>query len=309
MGADRPALPERSALPLAESQLARAEQSGDDAMSRPVPYTAGVRTSTMHTLRELMRTRKILAVLIRRDLKLRYADSMLGYVWTVLEPLMMGSIYWFVFTVIFHRTVGAEPYIIFLLSGLLPFMWFTNGINEGIQSLASQRRLIASTSLPRQIWVLRSTGAKSVEFLLSIPVLALFALFYRPQFDLQLVLFPVGFLIQLMLLLGLALLFSPITMLVRDVEPLIRVATRALFYASPIIYSLNDVVVTSLPPVVVGLYKFNPLTGILECYRAGFFPGPVHWDAILAAAAISAAILAIGWTVFGRMERQVLKEV
>lgn len=278
-------------------------------MSRPASYVAGTRTSTVHTLRELARTRKILAVLIRRDLKLRYADSMLGYVWTVLEPLMMGSIYWFVFTVIFHRTVGAEPYIIFLLSGLLPFMWFTNGINEGIQSLASQRRLIASTSLPRQIWVLRSTGAKGVEFLLSIPVLAVFALFYRPQFDLQLVLFPVGILIQLVLLLGLALLFSPITMLVRDVEPLIRVATRALFYASPIIYSLNDVVVTTLPSVVVGLYKFNPLTGILECYRAGFFPGPVYWDAILAAAAIAAVTLVIGWTVFGRMERQVLKEV
>lgn len=278
-------------------------------MSRPATYVAGTRSSAVQTLRELVRTRKILAVLIRRDLKLRYADSMLGYVWTVLEPLMMGSIYWFVFTVIFHRTVGHEPYIVFLLSGLLPFMWFTNGINEGIQSLASQRRLIASTSLPRQIWVLRSTGAKAVEFLLSIPVLAVFAIFYRPQFDLQLVLFPVGILIQLMLLLGLGLLFSPITMLVRDVEPLIRVGTRALFYASPIIYSLSDVVVTSLPPVVVGLYKFNPLTGILECYRAGFFPGPVYWDAILVAAAISAAVLVIGWTVFGRMERQVLKEV
>ena len=81
----------------------------------------GDRRRTGNTLAELYVTRSILAVLIRRDLKLRYADSMLGYVWTVLEPLMMGSIYWFVFTMIFHRNVGAEPYIIFLLAGLLPW--------------------------------------------------------------------------------------------------------------------------------------------------------------------------------------------
>ena len=278
-------------------------------MSSTRTAVGGDRRTTGRALAELIRTRKILAVLIRRDLKLRYADSMLGYVWTVLEPLMMGSIYWFVFTMIFHRSVGAEPYIIFLLAGLLPWMWFTNGLNEGIRSLTSQRRLIASTSLPRQIWVLRSTGAKGVEFLLSLPVLAAFCLFYRPQFDVQLVLFPLGILIQLMLLLGLALLLSPITMLVRDVEPLVRVGTRALFYASPIIYSLNDVLVTSLPSFVIGLYTLNPLTGILECYRAGFFPGPVHWGAILAAALFAVLALVLGWTVFSRMERQVLKEI
>jgi ABC-2 type transport system permease protein len=248
-------------------------------------------------------------VLIRRDLKLRYADSMLGYVWTVLEPLMMGSIYWFVFTIIFQRSVGAEPYIIFLLAGLLPWMWFTNGLNEGIRSLTSQRRLIASTSLPRQIWVLRSTGAKGVEFLLSLPVLVVFALVYRPEIDAQLVLFPLGILIQLMLLIGLALLLAPITMLVRDVEPLVRVGTRALFYASPIIYGLGDVLVTSLPPFVIGLYTLNPLTGILECYRAGLFPGPVHWGSVLAAALIAVLTLVVGWIVFARMERQVLKEI
>lgn len=278
-------------------------------MSRTRTAAGGDRSTTGRTLAELFRTRSILAVLIRRDLKLRYADSMLGYVWTVLEPLMMGSIYWFVFTIIFQRSVGAEPYIVFLLAGLLPWMWFTNGLNEGLQSLTSQRRLIASTSLPRQIWVLRSIGAKGMEFLLSLPVLAVFCLFYRPQLDLQLVLFPLGILIQLTLLLGLALLLAPITMLVRDVEPLVRVGTRALFYASPIIYSLNDVLVTSLPPFVIGLYTFNPLTGILECYRAGFFPGPVHWGAVAAAAVIAVLTLVVGWTVFARMERQVLKEI
>lgn len=272
-------------------------------------YVAGARRTTTQIILDLVRTRKILGVLIRRDLKLRYADSMLGYVWTVLEPLMMGSIYWFVFTIIFQRSVGAEPYIIFLLAGLLPWMWFTNGLNDGARSLDTQRRLIASTSLPRQIWVLRSTGSKCVEFLLSIPVLGLFLLFYPPQFDAQLLLAPLGFLIQLTLLLGLGFLLAPITLLVRDVEPLIRVATRALFYASPIIYSLNDVLIASMPAAVLTLYKFNPITGIMECYRAGFFTGPVHLDVILIAAGIAVFTLVIGWGTFRRMEHQVLKEI
>ena len=71
------------------------------------------------------------------------------------EPLLMGAIYWFVFTKIFERKIGGEPYIIFLLAAMLPWMWFSSGLTEGAKALRSQRRLVASTPLPRQIWVLR----------------------------------------------------------------------------------------------------------------------------------------------------------
>src|SRR5690625_5578909 len=77
----------------------------------------------------------------------------------------MGAIYWFVFTKIFERKIGGEPYIIFLLAAMLPWMWFSSGLTEGAKALRSQRRLVASTPLPRQIWVLRSVGAKGMEFL------------------------------------------------------------------------------------------------------------------------------------------------
>src|SRR5690606_41797858 len=96
---------------------------------------------------------------------------------------------------------------------------------------------------------------------------------------------------------------------VRHVEPLMQLGTLALFFAIPIIYSMHEVLVTSLPSSVNWQYTNNPLTGILECYRAGFFPGPVHWGAILAAPPIAVLALAMGWTVFSRMERQVLKEI
>lgn len=278
-------------------------------MSRPQSTAAGTRRRTRSILRELWRARSVLWVLIRRDLKLRYADSVLGYVWTVLEPLMMGTIYWFVFTKIFHRSVGEDPYIIFLLTGLLPWMWFTNALNEGAKAITSQRRLVASTALPRQIWVLRTEGAKALEFLFSLPVLGLFLLFYPPQYDAQLLLLPLGILVQLLLLMGLGLLLAPVTMLVRDVEPIIRIATRALFYASPIIYSYQDVIAARLPAVLRTIYALNPVTGIMECFRAGFFAGPVQSGVIVSAAIFSLVVFVLGWVVFVRLEHRMLKEV
>ncbi len=279
-------------------------------MSSPrTSFVAGRKRTTPEIVRELWRTRRTLWILIRRDLKVRYADSVLGYLWSVLEPLLMSIIYWFVFTVIFHRSVGEDPYIVFLLSGLLPWMWFTTGLTEGSKALRSQRRLIASTALPRQIWVLRSVGAMTVEFLFSVPVFVLFMLVYRPDFNLRLLLIPIGLVIQLTLLLGLGYLLAPITMLFRDTEPVIRLVNRALFYASPIIYSFDDVMGASMPGALKILYELNPVTGIMQCYRAGFFPVATNYQVIAIAAVIAAVTLAVGWFAFMRMERAVLKEI
>lgn len=278
-------------------------------MSGPVQNRAGSSRGTIHVVRELIATRSILWVLVKRDLKLRYAGSMLGWVWTVLEPLLMAGIYWFVFTQIFTRSVGQDPYIIFLLAGLLPWFWFTNGLTQGTEALLSQRRLLASTSLPRQIWVLRSVGAKGCEFLFSVPVFLIFLIFYRPTFDGELWLIPVGIALELVLLTGLGLLLSPIMVLVRDLKPIIRLVTRAMFYASPVIYSYHDIVAANLPDVLVILYSLNPVTGIMECYRAGFFPDQTQYAAILIAVGIAVVTLVVGWFSFMRLEPRVLKEI
>jgi ABC-2 type transport system permease protein len=264
-------------------------------MSTGISHVAGSKRTTAQIVRELWATRKILGVLIRRDLKLRYANSALGWVWTVLEPLMMASIYWFVFTLIFHRSVGEEPYIIFLLAGLLPWFWFTNGLTKGSEALMDQRKLIRSTALPRQIWVLRSVGAKGSEFLLSIPVFVLFLLIYRPTFDSEMILIPLGIVLELILLTGLGLLLAPIMLLLRDVQPLVRIATRAMFYASPVIYEY--------------VYMINPLSGRMECYRSGFFPYQANYQAIGISAAVSVFTLVVGWFVFKRLESRMLKEI
>ena len=144
------------------------------------------------------RRRGLVWTLVQRDLRVRYSRSLLGYVWTVLDPLLMASVYFVVFTFIFKAggRVADKPYFLYLLSGLLAWQWFTGGVNDTAKSLIQEARLVRSTNLPREIWVIRCVVAKGVEFVLSLPVLVGFVLYYlvrgRVELDWELVLVPPG---------------------------------------------------------------------------------------------------------------------
>lgn len=262
----------------------------------------------LERVRAIVRDRSTLWLLIKRDIKVRYSDSVLGYMWSVLDPLLMSLIYWFVFTQIFDRKVGGEPYIIFLLVALLPWMWFTTGLSEGSKALQTQARLVRSTAIPREIWVLRSVFAKGIEFGFSLPVLAIFMFFYRPEFNQFIWLFLVGILLQFVLLTGVSLFLAPLVVLLKDLEPLIRIGLRFLFYASPVIYGMADVI-DMLPEKLQLVYLLNPMSGIFSSYRSGFFLSEQYWPAIGMAAVISFVTLIAGWWVFAKLERTVLKEM
>ncbi len=246
-------------------------------------------------------------LLSARDLKVRYSTSALGYVWSVLDPLVMSVIYWFVFTLVFQRDgIGGEPYIVFLLAGLLPWVWFNSSVSDFTKAFKRDAKLVRSTAIPRSIWVGRIVLSKGVEFLFSIPVLIPFALFARPQVQWNplILLFPLGVLLQTVLLVGLGLLVAPLCALWGDLERTTRLILRALFYASPIIYGLSD-----LPSPFRELALFNPLSGIFTLYRSGMFPEEWNLPAVGVAAAISLAFLALGVVVFRRLEPAVLKEL
>lgn len=260
-------------------------------------------------VRGIWASRKTLWLLVRRDLKVRYAGSVLGYVWTFLDPLLMSMVYWFVFTQIFHRSVGQDPYIIFLLSALLPWTWFNQGVQSGLKALSSQSRLVGATSLPREVWVLRVVIAKGIEFSFSLPVLVVFLIFYPTDLNGYLWLFPVAIVIQFVLLTGIGLLLSPLMILLKDVEPLISPILRLLFYASPIIYGVSDIAARGFPELFERLFFMNPMSGIISAYRAGFFAAEFNGSAILTATALSVLTFVFGWWVFARLEKTVLKEM
>jgi ABC-2 type transport system permease protein len=200
--------------------------------------------------------------------------------------------------------VGEEPYIVFLLAGLLPWTWFNNSVIDTARSLRMDEKLVRSTSVRREIWVLRLVASKGVEFLCSLPVLAIFVAVYGAGLHWQVVLAPLAFVLQAVLLAGIGLLLAPLVVLVRDLERVVRIVLRLWFYVTPVIYGAVDI-----PEAYRGVFALNPLTGIFSLYRAAFFPGQVQWLYVASSVGASLLLLVVGWTVFARLERAVLKEI
>ncbi len=256
------------------------------------------------------RYRHSLWLLTTRDLKVRYSTSFLGYFWSILDPLVMAGIYWFVFSVIFDRGVTHEPYIVFLLTGLLPWMWFTGAVSDTTRAFLREAKLIRSTRIPRSIWVLRLVLSKGIEFLASIPVIAIFALLTGATLHWQLAFSLLAILLQALLIVGIGLIVAPLVVFFRDLERAVKLGLRFLFYASPVIYGLQDL--ETIPIAGLDLHTiaaFNPLSGIFSLYRASFFPAELDWFAVLVSALMSIVVLVIGSVVFRRSIRSVLKEI
>lgn len=252
-------------------------------------------------------------LLSARDLKVRYSTSFLGYLWSVLDPLVMSAIYWFVFTQIFHRDVGEEPYIVFLISALLPWVWFNSSVSDFTRAFKKDARLVRSTSIPRTIWVNRIVLSKGVEYLFSLPVLAIFIIVnlivetdpaHTVQIGWGLLWMPVAVALQAVLLVGLGLLVAPLCVMYVDLERTTALILRAMFYATPIIYNVTD-----LPGVFQTLGAFNPLAGIFMLYRMPFFPDQWNPFTLGVSVAMTLVILALGIWAFRALERPVLKEL
>jgi ABC-2 type transport system permease protein len=147
-----------------------------------------------------------------------------------------------------------------------------------------------------------------VEFVLSLPVLVGFVLYYlvrgRVQLDWELVFFPLGMLLQFVLLVGLGLLLAPVTVLATDMKRVVRIVLRFMFYLSPVLYGTHAV-----PEFLRVILVFNPLNGILSLYRGGLFARSVSWIDVGVSAGMSVALFVIGFWTFSRLERTVLKEI
>jgi ABC-2 type transport system permease protein len=260
-------------------------------------------------------SRRVLSLLVSRDLKVKYASSVLGYVWTVLEPLMMAIVYWAVFTKLMQRTIGEDPYIVFLLSAMLPWQWANGVLRSSMRALSKDAKLVRSTSLPREIWVLRTVGAKFAEFVFALPVLIAFGVALGADISWRVVFVPLAVLIQAVLLTGAGLILAPLATLYGDVQRLMRIVMRLLFYFSPILYGLHDVqqkFKASIGGVsVADVYAFiNPFVGIFDLYRASYFPDQwAGWWAVAFSAVVAVITLAVGILVFRRFEGLVLKEI
>jgi len=242
--------------------------------SRPGGFVSGSSKPTLWArLRRITQYRRILGLLVARDLKVRYAGSALGYLWTVLEPLLMSLVYWFVFAKIFHRNAGPgfDPFMLYLVAGQLAWAWFNGGISGVTRALRDEAQMVRSSNVPRELWVLRVVASKGTEYLFGLPVLALYALAYMKAPTKDIVFLPLAWIMQAVLITGAGLILAPAAVLFKDLERIVPIVLRVLFYASPVLYSIN-----SVPKSVRFVYTFNPAVGFLTLTHAAFFPAALH---------------------------------
>jgi ABC-2 type transport system permease protein len=270
----------------------------------------------------LWRTRGILWLLIRRELKVRYASSKYGYIWTILDPLLSCMVFWLVFGVIFAgaRDDGVEtPYIVFLIAGYLPWMAISGSITDSARSLSSEAKLVRSTNLPRELWLLRVIGAKCCELVLSIPVLLVFMLGFwlagdpGVGFSKNIVFLPVAFLMMVLPLVGIGLALAPLCVLFKDLIRIVRIVVRLLFYMTPVLYGssrVTDQFDKEGLTVISHLYFLNPFVAVIDLYRSALYSNPLpSWQDVGLSVGVSSLLLVVGIVIFRRLEGAVLKEI
>jgi ABC-2 type transport system permease protein len=252
------------------------------------------------------RYRHALWLLTTRDLKVRYTTSALGYVWSILDPLLMALIYWLVFGLLIPRgTASEEPYILFLLTAVLPWTWFNGNLSDATRAFRQEAKLIRSVKIPRSIWILRQIASKGIEFVISLSIIVVFALITRTApSPLTLVYLPAAIVLQVVLTVGCNFIIAPLSVLYRDLERVVKLGLRVLFYGSPVLYHFDFG-----NPVLHFLYGLNPAVGLIDLYRGCFFPGITDWVYVLESAIVSVVLFTIGAVVFRRTVPRVLKEI
>jgi lipopolysaccharide transport system permease protein len=267
-------------------------------------------------LAQLVRYRGLIQSLVARELKARYRGSVLGFLWSFINPLLLLSIYTFVFTVVIpNRNPIAQPFAVFMFCGILPWNWFSSSLMEASGSLVSGGNLIKKVLFPAEILPIVSVLANMVHFFFGLPILAGFLLYYhRPLHAGELAIFPLAVLVQLVLTMGFALILSALTVHFRDIRDILSNLLTFWFFATPIIYPYFIFDDPKNPGHTLWqgqAIKLNPFTHLAITYQEIlFFDGPVgHWPQLLLLGLLSLAFFLFGYFVFDRLRDTFAEEV
>jgi lipopolysaccharide transport system permease protein len=250
---------------------------------------------------KLLRYRGLISSLVARELKARYRGSVLGFLWSFINPLLLLSIYSFVFAIILPGTHSSEivPYGLFMFCGILPWTWFSASLTEAAGSLISGGNLIKKVLFPAEVLPLVSVLANMVHFVLGLPILAAFLLYYqRPPDAAGLLWFPVAMLVQLVFTCALALILSALAVHFRDIRDILSNLLTLWFFSTPIIYWIKEA-----PGLGKRVLDFNPMTHLIVSYQEIlFFNGPVgHWRWLLFIGGLSMLLFLAGYWLFDRL--------
>lgn len=204
-----------------------------------------------------------------RDIKLRYRKPYLGFFWMLLIPFSTAIVYKILFSDFMQVTSGPYPFFIYLLTALLPWSYFCSSVQTASRSILDNRNIISQVSFPKYILPLSTVLANLINFLPTILVLFGFLIVFRIKVGASILFLPVVILIQTGMIIGLSLLVSSLQVIYRDVEYITQLALMVLFFMTPGVYTLEEVV-NKASPLFTKIYMLNPLVGILNLYRITF---------------------------------------
>lgn len=257
----------------------------------------------MNIFRKIYNYRELLKTNVKKEIRGRYKNSILGIMWSFLNPLLQLAVYAVIFGALLAG--GDSTYHIYICVALIPWTYFTTAVSQSAFTIIGNGDIIKKVYFPREILPISVVTSGAVNFVISTIIILAFVLISGLGITKYILLYPVILLIQYILLLGIAFIVSSITVYFRDLEHIIGIILMVAFYGTPIVYKLEQ-----LPEKLQVLMNINPMTHLINAYRDIFYYQQMPNVKILGILfVISLALLIIGYFIFKKLQKGFAEEL
>ncbi|MDQ7788255.1 MAG: ABC transporter permease [Thermodesulfovibrionales bacterium] len=251
--------------------------------------------------RELKEYRDLLFSLALRDVKVMYAQTIMGFSWAVLQPLVQIILFTIIFGKVARVNTDGIPYVLFSSVALIPWNYISQTMTQSTQSLVTGQHLLGKIYFPRLIFPLMPVFSKLINFGISLLIVLSIMLYYRVYPTTNMLFLPLFLIMMMLVPASIGLWFSTLAIRFRDVQHLLPFSIQLLMYTAPIIYSAS-----SIPAKYRFIYSLNPVVGIIEGFRACLLGTPIPWPYIWPGIIVGIILFISGAFYFRRMERIVV---
>jgi len=247
--------------------------------------------------KELIEYRDLFYFLVWRDIKILYAQTILGFLWAILQPLIQILIFTIVFGKVAKIPTEGIPYILFSTVAIIPWTYMSQSMSQSSQSLVTGQNMLGKIYFPRLAFPMTPVFARLVDFGISIIILLCVMLYYRVSPSWNLLFFPLFLAMMISVPAGVGMWLSALAIRFRDVRFAMPFAVRMLIYSAPIVYSAS-----SIPETYRTIYSLNPIVGVIEGFRSCLLGTPMPWTYIWPGIITSTVLILSGALYFKRME-------
>lgn len=257
----------------------------------------------MKFFKSLYQYRELLKTSISKDVRGKYKNSVLGIIWSFLNPLLQIAVYAIVFPLIMKSSL--PNYTVFLCCGLIPWNFFSTAISRTSFTMIENGNIIKKVFFPREILPLSVVTSEAINFVISTIIILAFVLGYGMGISKFIIFYPLVLLIQYFLLIGISFIVSSVTVYFRDLQHFISIVLQLLFYATPIVYAPD-----SIPVNFQWILQYNPMTYIINGYRDIFYYQKIPDFVSLLMVLVGSIILCIiGYLIFNKLQKRFAEEI